>query len=65
VERRKSREQTRDILVSVLFMVSTLGVALGAVVCGGCNTLGRGLPVPGTVSGKGEELKSINGKLYD
>jgi hypothetical protein len=65
VERRKNEEPTKVVLVSVLFMASMLGVALGAVVCGGCKTMGRGLPVPGTVSGQGEELKSINGKLYD
>jgi hypothetical protein len=38
---------------------------LWVMVCGGCNTIGRGLPIPGTLSGQGEELKSINGKLYD
>jgi hypothetical protein len=27
--------------------------------------MGRGLPMPGTLSGQGEELKDINGKLYD
>jgi hypothetical protein len=61
VERRKSREPTKVVLVSVLFMVSMLCV----VVCGGCKTTGRGLPMPGRLSGQGEELKSINGKLYD
>ena len=65
MERRRSREQTKEVLVSILFMASMLCVALCAVVCGGCNTLGRGLPVPGMLSGQGEELKSINGKLYD
>jgi hypothetical protein len=37
------------------------------MLCGGCQAFGRsgGLPVPGTLSRQGEELKDINGKLYD
>jgi hypothetical protein len=61
VERRKNEERTKDVLVSILFM----GSMLWMVVCGGCKTMGRGLPMPGRLSGQGEELKSINGKLYD
>jgi hypothetical protein len=61
MERSKSREPTKDVLVSILFIVSMLCV----VMCGGCKTMGRGLPVLGRLSGQGEEQKSINDKLYD
>ncbi|MDR0693581.1 MAG: hypothetical protein LBF49_03385 [Puniceicoccales bacterium] len=41
---------TRKVLVSILFVGSMLCV----VVCGGCKTMGGGLPLPGTLSGQGE-----------
>jgi hypothetical protein len=53
----------REVLASILFAGSMIWIIL----CGGCKTIGSGgrLPMPGTLSGQGMELKDINGRLYD
>ncbi|MDR2778924.1 MAG: hypothetical protein LBB16_01385, partial [Puniceicoccales bacterium] len=52
-------------MASILLMGSMVCVMLWMMLCGGCKTMGRGLPVPGMLSGKSMELKDINGRLYD
>jgi hypothetical protein len=69
-EKRQGTKQTRGtkgILASILFVGSMVCVMLWMMMCGGCKTFGSGggLPVPGTLSGQGMELKDINGRLYD
>ncbi|MDR2779287.1 MAG: hypothetical protein LBB16_03330, partial [Puniceicoccales bacterium] len=66
-EKRRQTRGTKGILVGISLMGSMVCVMLWMLLCGGCQTLGSGggLPVPGTLSRQGEELKDINGRLYD